>query len=540
MIEKINNWDRQISISIALLTVFATVVGYLQMTASNLNSQYRAESSRYAVEAMRLRSTGESRASFEAGHMLRLSELLVQQKALAESREDAATSEKLDVIADALKSLSPVLREPYAALGDDAVARYESDVYVVDSVRAEQMRAAVTALDMAWDTKANTYVVHLTLIAIVLALLGLSQAMADIPRLMVLVVSAVLTIVTAAWTVSTYTQPLPVLAPKAIDAFAGAYGAAYQNKHEEALKGYDEAIKQLPTYADAHYERAMALWMLDRNQDALTALAAARANEYDAASVDSMESYLLMTLGKHAEAEASAKRWVEREPENRDALGALLAAQAARDQLDAARATAQKMQDLAGKAIARQRETGAGVDDTIINELDVAAGSLHDILLAAQGDDSVEVTGVKLSEATTSGLRELERGLRTQAMSAAFELDGQPKGTATALAFGLFDDADNFIAADAVDNDTKIVALQMTASGIAANTHILVRVYQNGVENEALRYVTQWDGEATGTVALPVPIDIGEAYVLNAGVYELELYVNGVLQGDRVGFEVTE
>jgi hypothetical protein len=80
----------------------------------------------------------------------------------------------------------------------------------------------------------------------------------------------------------------------------------------------------------------------------------------------------------------------------------------------------------------------------------------------------------------------------------------------------------------------------MTASGIAADTHILVRVYQNGVENEALRYVTQWDGEATGTVALPVPIDIGEAYVLNAGVYELELYVNGVLQGDRVGFEVTE
>jgi tetratricopeptide (TPR) repeat protein len=540
MIEKINEWDRQISFSIAVLTVFAALLGYLQMTASNLNSQYRAESSRYAVEAMRLRSTGEARASFEAGHVLRLTELIAQQKALAESREDVGTVEKLDVVADALTRLSPVLREPYAALGDDALARYESDAYVVDSVHAEQMRAAVTELDMAWDTKANTYVVHLTLIAIVLALLGLSQAMADIPRVMVLVVSAVLTIVTFGWSASTYAQPLPVLAPNAIDAFATAYGAAYQNKQEDALKGYDDALKQLPTYASAHYERGLTLYALGRNEESLQSLAAARQYEYDAASVDAMESYLLMVLGRHADAEASAQRWVAREPESRDALGALLVAQAARDQLDAASATAKKLQESSAAAIAKQRADGAGVDDMIINELDVTADLLNDVLLASQGEEGIEITNVKLSDATAAGVRDIKHALVSQAMSAAFDTDGTSKGTVSAIEFGTLGENGEFVAAKAIDQNEKAVALQLTTDGIAVGTHILVRFYEDGFENQALRYVGEWDGEPTGTTMLVVPADLGEGYVLTPGAYQIELYVNGVLQLDRVPFEVEE
>ncbi|MCX6019603.1 MAG: hypothetical protein NTZ50_14095 [Chloroflexi bacterium] len=491
MIERVNQWDRQISISIAMLTVFAALLGYLQITAGNLNNQYRAESSRYAVDAMRLRSTGEARSSFEAGHMLRLAELITQQRALAQSNEDTATVQKLDAIAQSLKSLSPVLNDPYASMKDGAVERYEVDAYLVDAVRAEQMRAAVTALDQAWDAKANTYVVHLTLIAVVLALLGLSQAMANVPRLMVLVVSALMTLLTIGWTARTYLQPLPVLSKPAIDMYATAYGAAYQSHREEALKGYDEALNQLPTYADAHYERAMTLWLLDSNEEALLALSSARENGYDAASVDSMESYLLLTVGRVADAEVSAQKWVEREPENRDALGALLAAQIAHDQLEPAQ-------------------------------------------------ESVEIKNVKLSEGTVAAARDMVRALRSQAMRAAFALTSEPVGAMSEIVVGTLDESEAFAAMDKIASTVQSIALQMKTDSVPADAHILVRIYQDGFENQALRYVTKWDGEPTGMKVLSVPIDIGAAYVLQTGMYEVEMYVNGVMQGERVRFEVTE
>lgn len=540
MIERVNQWDRQISISIAMLTVFAALLGYLQITAGNLNNQYRAESSRYAVDAMRLRSTGEARSSFEAGHMLRLAELITQQRALAQSNEDTATVQKLDAIAQSLKSLSPVLNDPYASMKDGAVERYEVDAYLVDAVRAEQMRAAVTALDQAWDAKANTYVVHLTLIAVVLALLGLSQAMANVPRLMVLVVSALMTLLTIGWTARTYLQPLPVLSKPAIDAYATAYGAAYQSHREEALKGYDEALKQLPTYADAHYERAMTLWLLDSNEEALLALSSARENGYDAASVDSMESYLLLTVGRVADAEVSAQKWVEREPENRDALGALLAAQIAHDQLEPAQATLKKLQGSATEAIRKQTETGSGVDDATIGELEMAADTLHSVVLSSQGDESVEIKNVKLSEGTVAAARDMVRALRSQAMRAAFALTSEPVGAMSEIVVGTLDESEAFAAMDKIASTVQSIALQMKTDSVPADAHILVRIYQDGFENQALRYVTKWDGEPTGMKVLSVPIDIGAAYVLQTGMYEVEMYVNGVMQGERVRFEVTE
>jgi hypothetical protein len=52
-------------------------------------------------------------------------------------------------------------------MGDKAAAAYEVDVYLRDATRAEQMRTFMQALDMAWDSKANTYIVHLTLLAVV-------------------------------------------------------------------------------------------------------------------------------------------------------------------------------------------------------------------------------------------------------------------------------------------------------------------------------------------------------------------------------------
>jgi hypothetical protein len=165
----------------------------------------------------------------------------------------------------------------------------------------------------------------------------------------------------------------------------------------------------------------------------------------------------------------------------------------------------------------------------IINELDVTADLLNDVLFASQGEEGIEITNVKLSDATAAGVRDIKHALVSQAMSAAFDTDGTSKGTVSAIEFGTLGENDEFVPAEAIDQNEKAVALQLTTDGIAAGTHVLVRFYEDGFENQALRYVGEWDGEPTGTTMLVVPADLGEGYVLTPGAYQIELYVNGVL-----------
>jgi hypothetical protein len=249
-----------------------------------------------------------------------------------------------------------------------------------------------------------------------------------------------------------------------------------------------------------------------------------------------MESYLLMMLGRHADAEATAQRWVAREPESRSALGALLLAQAARDQLDAAKATMAKLQEIAGASIRKQVEAGAGVDDATVDDLDETADLLRDVVSASQGNDE-EIKKVTLSDASRDAVSEMSRALRSQAMRAAFGITAEATGKASGLAVGLFD-GEQFAEAESVAAATKVLAVRMNAEGIGPDAHLLVRFYEGGFENAALRYVSTWQDAGSGEVVIAVPIDIGEAYVLNPGEYEIEVYIDGVMQGDRAPFTV--
>jgi energy-coupling factor transporter transmembrane protein EcfT len=65
-------------------------------------------------------------------------------------------------------------------------------------------------------------------------------------------------------------------------------------------------------------------------------------------------------------------------------------------------------------------------------------------------------------------------------------------------------------------------------------------LYVDGIEDESLRYVSAWSGDSDGITTLAVPIDLGPSYVLPAGDYADELYIDGAIQGSRMLFKVTE
>jgi tetratricopeptide (TPR) repeat protein len=542
IIDRVNQLDPWIGVSIAIMTIYAAIIGMLQVHAGNLNTEYRANTQRYAIEAMRIRSVGETQSGFDTGAVARMVDFIAQQRDLAESRNDASIVTKMDVMRDALNNVSPILKPPYDALGDDAIAHYEVELYVRDATRAEQYRAAYAPMDAGWDSKANTYVVHLTLLALVLALLGLGVVMHDIPRAMVLTMAGVISIITTGWVITTYLEPVPTLNPAAIEAYTNAYSMAYKGKTDEALTGYADATTKKTDYADAYYEQALLLFGTQKYPEALTSLANARKYGYDESSVDYIEGYIMMLQADFSAAETATNGWLSREPRSIAALGQRIAVQFARDNGSAAMTTQATLLNEMRTQVAAIRAKGDEPDDQLWVIMNETADIIDDVALAGQQPDMSSFAALTLSPATITQATSAVQEIRSGAITLEYDIKAT-SGKATDIQMGVTDDQDVFAPQDsfaAIDLATIPMVVQLNAQQIAPNAHVLVRFYVDGIEDESLRYVSAWSGDSDGVTTLAVPIDLGPSYVLPAGDYAAELYIDGTIQGSRMLFKVTE
>ncbi len=540
-IARLNESNAVIGITIAIITIYAALIGMLQMQASNLNTQYRADTQRYAIAAMRIRSVGETQATFDTGYIQRVNELLDQQEALATSQGDASIAGKIDALRDALTVVSPILQPPYAD-NDLAALQYDVDTYLKDAISAEQYLAASAPLDAVWDSKANTYVVHLTLLAVVLALLGLGVVMLDVPRLMVLSMAVVLTIVTLVWSIQTYLAPVPTINPKAIAAYTDAYTRAYVGDTAGALAKYDDAIRLDPDYASAYYERAWIYYADGKYPETLADLASARRTGFDSTSIDNLEGYVMMLQGNYAAAQTATSAWLSREPDNVVAIGQQAAIQYAMDTPDAANASVATLVATAQRMVQQLRANGGEPDEDLWYTLSDAADVIADVQVAATNAEASGFPPLTLTDTTIAAIDVAVAQIRSTAMTLEYNLTpGQ--ASAQSLRFGVIGDDDTFVPQDAVasaDVSTTPLALEFAAANTTPDTHVIVRIYLDGVEDTTLRYVTTWDDRGDGTVALIIPVDIGPLYTLQAGDYTAELYIDGVLQGQAIPFTLTE
>lgn len=541
IIERLNAANAIIGIAIALITIYAALIGMLQMQASNLNTQYRADTQRYAITAMRIRSVGETQATFDTGYIQRVNELLDQQHALATTQGDAAIAAKIDALRDALTVVSPILQPPYAD-SDTGALQYDVDTYVKDAVNAEQYLAASAPLDAAWDSKANTYVVHLTLLAVVLALLGLGVVMVDVPRLLVVSMAVGLTVVTVVWSVRTYVEPVPTINAQAISAYTDAYTRAYVGDNAGALAKYDDAIRLNPDYADAYYERAWIYYADGKYAETLADLAAARRAGFDSTSIDNLEGYVMMLQGDYAAAQTATTAWLAREPDNLVALGQQAAIQYARDTPEAANASVTTLVETAQRTVQKTRADGGEPDDDVWYTISDAADVIADVQTAALDPAASGFPALTLSDATLTAIDAAVAQIRSTAMTLEYNL--QPGQVTTQnLQFGVIGDNDAFVPQTSIagaDVTVTPLALAFDATNTTPDTQVIVRIYLDGVEDTTLRYVTTWDDRGDGTIALPIPVDIGPLYSLQAGDYTAELYIDGVLQGHALPFTLTE
>src|SRR5688500_15693740 len=254
-------FKRFIAILIAVVTMLIALVGYLQSDAGARDDRANRDTKRYAMEALGRQVSGDARVNYDYNSAYQAYYELDLLAAAAANVGDDLAAERYAALRDEVTSLSPLLAPPYfdPANGALDVARYEAEVYLVEITALSERFTAASAVKDAWDSKANTYIVHLTLLAVALFLYGLSTTIGGAAtRLVFTSVGTAIALVAAVWAGATYMKPVADLrdcraadGTPAIDAYAQGVGLAYQEQHTAAVAAFDTALGCAPDYANA-------------------------------------------------------------------------------------------------------------------------------------------------------------------------------------------------------------------------------------------------------------------------------------------------
>lgn len=542
--------NKVISVLIALATVGATWVAFLQSDASNNDDRAGRDANRLALEALGKRVEGQARFNFDYDSAYQAWIELDTLALAAENRGDEASAERLLAVRDSMQALSPLMQAPYfSEAGEVDVARYEVDIYLREVTRLQEEFVAAAAVKDVWDSKANAYVVHLTMFAVALFLLGLSASLAlGAPKFIFSSVGVVLASIAGLWAFSTYQEPVTDLrlVPSAISDYVEAEMLEYQGRSQEAIVAYDRAISSAPVYTNAYVGRAMALMSVGDYERALLDFQQAQALGATQAFVAGNYAYSLYLLGRYDEAiqanqvsvdAGNAELW------QRFDIGL---AHLSAGRFEQAQASYQAAMLNATEQVLTANQNGQSVSSELWWSLGDGASGLEDYLLALADPTSAEYARLVNPEQG----RELALTLRRQVKSLATSLEYRGSAPTEALnaqisnlqfAEPLYDDEGNFsdyFISDEFDYGIGEVDMIFDYAQLRDGQDVLLKVLINGEEDPSWRILRTWEAGAQGEAySLPLVIAYSDTFVLTAAYYQVELYIDGQLAAEGA-FEV--
>lgn len=170
-------FNRTIAVLIAVVTLITAIIAYLQSDAAARDDRANRDTKRYSIEAFGRKVSGDARVNYDYNTAYQNWYELDLLADSARNRGDDEAAARYEALRDNTVQLSPLLHPPYfdaAAGGEPDIARYEADTYIVEITELRENFTAASAVKDAWDNKANTYIVHITLLAVCLFLFGLS------------------------------------------------------------------------------------------------------------------------------------------------------------------------------------------------------------------------------------------------------------------------------------------------------------------------------------------------------------------------------
>jgi len=547
-------FKKLIAVLIALVTVAATVVTFLQNDASQRDNHANRDTKRYAAEAMGRKVSGDARVNYDYNKAYQAWQELDLLASSATNRGDEAAAARYTKLRDQMVGLSPLLSAPYfdPKTSDTNIAKYEADTYLVEIEALTQKFNAAGLVKNEWDSKANTYIVHLTLLAVALFLLGLAATISGaFTRWIFSGTGVAVALVAVVWAAQTWARPVYDLREQsgAIEAYASGMGLEHQNLHKEAIAAFDEALKAAPTFADAYAARARAKWA---NGDLAAAVAdheSARANGDASANTAGELAWAYYQLGRFDDAIALNRSALETAPGElwiRFDLGLALLASG---QTDAAQAVYADGIQNAAQQVADAKAAGKVPPSDLWWSLDAdAASGLDDLISVLDGTNAAPPPD---KIANPEAARKIATLLINQLKSAATSLEftGKlPAGKLTAqispFKFGEPVTNDKGETTDYTQGDTFKFGIQSVGvlfdyAGMTDGQEVVFKVYIDGTEDPSWRVISPWDLGASGSAEKPISLSYSDNFVLPAGSYVIEMYVNSLL-AQRGGFVIEQ
>lgn len=536
-------FKRIISVVIAVITLIAAGLAFLQSDASARDDRANRDTKRYATEAMGRKVSGDARVNFDYNTAYQAWYELDTLANSASSRGDDAAATRYQQLRDEMTKLSPLLSADYfdPAKGEPNSERYEADIYVVDITALNERFTAASVVKDAWDGKSNGYVLHLTLLAVSFFLFGLSITIANtFTRWIFSIVGMVVAVVATGMALSTWLQPVYDLRDQggAIDAYARGVGLAYQNNLDPAIAAYSEAIQTVPTYTNAYVARAEAYAQQEKYAEAIADYERARAEGNQTANVAGDLAWAYYLQGRFDDATSMNRTALETSPSElwiQFDLGlSLLAA----GQVDAAKAEYAKGMDFAAKQVADARAANQEVPSFLWWSLDDAALSVDAMLATLESGEGMPPRDKMADPATIAPVGQAFSD-QLKSLAVALEYTGKPSEGTIAAKISPFtfsaperDEEGNAIdeeAAESFPNGTDEVLVTFDYEGMQDGQEVLFKVYIDGEEDPSWRIVSPWDLGASGTAEKPLSLAYSDVFVLAPGQYTIEMYVNSHL-----------
>jgi tetratricopeptide (TPR) repeat protein len=257
--EKDEPFKRVVTILIATVALIASVVAYLQSDASNQSGEANRNVQQYSLQSLGQSTYGSSEMNYNFNTVAQAWKQLDILAQSADRHGDPAAAKRYRDAQAEIQTQSTIFDPKYYDPNTQVVPNdfaYAADLYQERSINLGERAAVQLDLHNTWDGKANAYIAQLTLLAIALALFGLSLAASSFVRYIFAAAGVVMVLGTVVWTSLVYAQPVHSISTAAIDSYSQGAGQEQAGNYDDAIASFNDSLQQAPGYVSALYERA--------------------------------------------------------------------------------------------------------------------------------------------------------------------------------------------------------------------------------------------------------------------------------------------
>ncbi len=541
-------FERSIAIMIAAVTVFAAIVGYLQTTAGVKADQFARTAQSFAIEAVSLRASGEIEASYAWSDLWRVWSELETLSILGEDFDDTDMAERYLTVQERMETLNPLMQPPYFAPQDEGtpnIEAFEADLFIIESTFLVEQFIITFEVSSAWGAKADSYVAHLTLLAVSLFLYGLSTTIASQARWVFVSLGTLFTIGTLIWVIIVYVRPIERIPEEAVQAYAEGVGWNHQSEFEAAIEQFDKALTLAPNYANAHYQKGLALFDINEIAQAAVSLEAAQAaGRVDFGTVGELvRTYYY--LGRQTDSIKMAETGIGLNPAEPGYYFDLGLNHLTLGQDEQAQAAYDRALNTTTEIVAQARGAGQEPPGSLWWNMELAAtdlDALNECLSTQDCFNAPPYETLNIEQLSSDRLFDLSRQIKQH--SVALEYTGQPiqdplEAIITTLEFGGYEDdiSDELLISEEFPAGTDEVSILLAFENMTQDHLLVVKVFLDTQEDASLRIAQPWDFGPAGEAELL--ISKGLLSDLDSGEYFVEVYIDGHLL-QQSGFFIAE